>query len=410
MYEYSSSYSEAKHNHIVNSSQLYKIYSGEIIMLEKIILKNMHSIGECEMDFRKGHYRFLDENILDEVINPVAIYGHNGSGKSSFLNAIKDFISLLIMPANRLAPFMVNNLSCQDYVAGEENKITGEITIIFLLEEGRYEYTLAVSQRKGIVKESLLKDDKSIFLRDDKGYLYGSKRVSLKDSSKLVSTLRSLAYSEINDALIQRVYAYFSAFIHLDMLNISRGDFITSRLFPDSYNINDLLVTKSEEVKKHLLGFEDFPYYSIKKRDALLVGNRLKDEYLVEIEDGNKKISLPFEMISSGMKNASILLSILLEMPSHAVLFVDEIELALHPSSLKNILNIVREKKIQLVFSSHNTNVLSYLRPDQIYFATWKEGYSTLKRLSLIYPNIREVNNIEKMYLSSYFDEAIVGE
>lgn len=47
------------------------------------------------------------------------------------------------------------------------------------------------------------------------------------------------------------------------------------------------------------------------------------------------------------------------------------------------------------------------MRPDQIYFANWKNCSSSYSRLSRIYPNIREINNIEKMYLSSLFDEAI---
>ena len=62
---------------------------------------------------------------------------------------------------------------------------------------------------------------------------------------------------------------------------------------------------------------------------------------------------------------------------------------------------------MQLVFSSHNTFILQMLRPDQIYFAKWEKGFSSFSRLSKIYPNIREINNIEKMYLSSVFDNAI---
>ena len=45
------------------------------------------------------------------------------------------------------------------------------------------------------------------------------------------------------------------------------------------------------------------------------------------------------------------------------------------------------------------------MRPDQVYFAKWAKGFSNYYRLSKIYPNIREINNIEKMYLSSTFDE-----
>ena len=112
-------------------------------------------------------------------------------------------------------------------------------------------------------------------------------------------------------------------------------------------------------------------------------------------------------MISAGMKNQSLLLSIILSMPEHGVLFVDELEQALHPSAIKSFLKVVKEKNIQLVFSSHNTYILQLLRPDQVYFAKWDNGFSKYARLSKIYPNIREINNIEKMYLSSVFDEGI---
>ena len=110
------------------------------------------------------------------------------------------------------------------------------------------------------------------------------------------------------------------------------------------------------------------------------------------------------------MKNQSIMLSILLNMPQNGVLFIDELEQALHPTAIKSFINVIRSKDIQVFFSSHNTYILQLLRPDQIYFANWNEGGSNYSRLSKIYPNIREVNNIEKMYISSLFDEAIKDE
>ena len=116
---------------------------------------------------------------------------------------------------------------------------------------------------------------------------------------------------------------------------------------------------------------------------------------------------IPFEFISTGMLNQSTLLSILVSLPNNSVLFVDELEQALHPSAILSFIKVVKSKKMQLVFSSHNTFILQSLRPDQVYFANWNDGLSSFYRLSKIYPNIREINNIEKMYLSSIFDEAI---
>ena len=92
------------------------------------------------------------------------------------------------------------------------------------------------------------------------------------------------------------------------------------------------------------------------------------------------------------------------------MLFIDEIEDALHPLTVLDFIKAAQKKNIQLIFSSHNTFILQHLRPDQIFFANWKNGYSTYKKLSDIYPNIREINNIEKMYLANLFDEDIKND
>ena len=111
--------------------------------------------------------------------------------------------------------------------------------------------------------------------------------------------------------------------------------------------------------------------------------------------------------MSDGMFNNSFFLSTIINLPKNSVFIIDEIENALHPLTIMDFINIAKEKNIQLIFSSHNTYILQKLRPDQVFFANWSEGFSTYKKLSDIYPNIREVNNIEKMYLSSLFDEDI---
>ena len=160
-------------------------------------------------------------------------------------------------------------------------------------------------------------------------------------------------------------------------------------------------------MKEILKNYKEFPVYTIKKKVTLESANIPSSAFSLVVEGVNFKGELPFEMISAGMKNQSVLLSILLSMPENGVLFVDELEQALHPSAIASFLEVVKKKRIQLVFSSHNTYILQLLRPDQVYFAKWYNGFSKYSRLSKIYPNIREINNIEKMYLSSVFDESI---
>lgn len=63
-------------------------------MLKKIVIRNVNSIGCCELDLTKGEYRYLKENLLGPVVNPIALYGPNGSGKSALLKAMR-FLSAL---------------------------------------------------------------------------------------------------------------------------------------------------------------------------------------------------------------------------------------------------------------------------------------------------------------------------
>lgn len=381
-------------------------------MLEKIYIKNICSISETELSFIKGNYQYRSDNVLGNLVNPIAIYGHNGSGKTSFLEAIREFILIMFIPPSNLGPFVVNNISFERYVKDRSLKknIEGTIKLYFSIKDKKYEYGLTISRINGIVEE-YLKDENYIFNRTQLNYLYKGKNYELTKNDLLISTLRSLASSEVNDSDIQNVYKFFTSFVHLNLQNINLGGYATSSLFSNSKNIFNLLVEKSDEVKQTLKDYKDFPIYSIKKIDTLNPLENSLSNYLVQLEDeDNFKVELPFNMISTGMRNNSILLSILFSIPQHSVLFIDELELALHPSAIESFLNVVKKKKIQLVFSSHNTNILTYLRPDQIYFSKWKKGFSKLLRLSDIYPNIREVNNIEKMYLNSSIDDAINNE
>ncbi len=122
---------------------------------------------------------------------------------------------------------------------------------------------------------------------------------------------------------------------------------------------------------------------------------------------GEKKdeLIIPKILMSSKMIGQSQLLSLLLLMNEDNLLVVDELDRSLHPLVVKEFIKETMNRKVQVIFSSHNTHFLQYLRPDQIFFAKWKNNTSKFNRLSDINENIREVNNIEKMYLSGLFND-----
>ena len=378
-------------------------------MLNKIVIKNINSIKVSEIDFTKGNYKFGEENILENLVNPLVIYGYNGSGKSSLMNAIQQFIYLMISPLESLSPFIVNNFLYDEYLENkDENLIKGSIVLCFEIESKKYEYFLETSRNNYISNEYLSVNGKNYFENKKGEYIYQGKKYipDNKGISPLVPFLRVLASSEIVDPTIQTIHTYIKSFTHINVSFINRGGFVTSSLFNNT-NTYDLLVSKSPKVREIFKKYGTFPVYSVVKDDRFLPNGFVQSQYNLILEDKNFKKKLPFSMISTGMQNQSVLLSLILSMPKHSVVFIDEVDIALHPSTLKSFLEIIREREIQVVLTLHNTYAMQFLRPDQIYFSKWAKGFSTYFRLSKIYPNIREVNNIEKMYLSTLFDEAI---
>lgn len=380
-------------------------------MLTKIIVKNIKAIGKCEMDFTKKKYSYLEDNVLQGLVNPVAIYGHNGSGKSSFFYAIQQFIYLMILPVDNLFPFEGNYFKFNNLLNKENrtqkdiDECTSFIELYFSLEGDNYVYHLETSPLNRIEKELLIVNNNVVIERKNGMEFYNNKITMINNNrSNLVATLRYLASTEVDDQIIQKAYTYLSSFTFVDLpKQSSQGGYVTSKLF-SNMNTFDLIANKSSEVKEILKGYKEFPLYSVEKIEDLDLLKKA-NPYVIKFDgvDGD----LPAILMSDGMRNSSVLLSILTSIPHNSVLFVDELNITLHPTAALSFMKEARNRNIQLVFSSHNTHFLQYLRPDQIYFAKWKQGESKYYRLSDIYPNIREINNIEKMYLGNVFE---VGE
>lgn len=380
-------------------------------MLEKIIIKNVNSIDVCELDFAKGNYRYLEENVKGDIVNPIGIYGHNGSGKSSILNAMAQFIGMMSLPAEALSPFVVNNFRFEEYIKGQrkdKSLIQGSVELLFNIDGKAYDYFLQTSRDNYVSSEYLKVDANTYFeINDDKYYFDGSEySIENKTTSRLVPFLRVLASSEITNSTIQTVFNYIKSFTHVNAAFINRGAFVTSSIFNNT-SVFDLLTNHSSEIKDILKQYKDFPVYSIEKNNVVMPNGLVSQQYNVVFEDNGFKGKIPFRMVSTGMQNQSVLLSILLSMPKSSVLFIDDADLALHPSALNGFLDTIRHRDIQVIMTLHNTNAMQSLRPDQIFFTYWSKGFSTCRRLSKIYPNIREINNIEKMYLSSTFDDGM---
>lgn len=386
-------------------------------MLLNIKIKNVNAIKECNLDFKKASYKYLPDSILDDVVNPMSIYGHNGSGKTSVLRAMGQLIDMMTIQPNFIRPFVVNVFTLNE--VHEKNRRTqrilsegiGSIELTFDLGKSKI-YTYHISTYIGgfIYEESLYKGKTLIYTYHcSKGLKIKDEEMDRSFHQSCVPFIRKLAAIKVENKEIQRVFDYLSNFIFVDLPNKnSLNGFVHSKMH-SSMKTLDLLVKYSDEVREILSKYEDFPLYVVRKDETNFGLGIQKNQYRLVLEDSGVKREIAVEYMSAGMFNNSLLLSIALSTPKNGVIFIDELEQALHPTAVLAFLDIIKEKKIQLVFTSHNTNILQYLRPDQIYFAKWRDGSSHYYRLSEIYPNIREINNIEKMYLSNLFEEYMNG-
>ena len=357
-------------------------------MIKKVYIKNINSINEATINFEKGRYQFLNENIMnDKLVNPVAFYGKNGSGKTSFIEALTQMVAILWKEPGNYNMFIPN-------LFNKSKK--SEMKIWFDLNEIEYIYTVQTDIYRGIEKEKLEANDKEVFTKKDIITYEYQNDIKFLDASNY-SVLRRIA-SDLSDKIVVDAYNYLS-----NIAYIGASKHMYSSKILNQKSIDDLMVEKSQEVKNILETYNDFPLYNYVSH----YGVDGKKNYYFILESSDKTKTMHKSYMSSGMYNQSVLLSILSSLPEKSTMLIDEIEDALHPLTILDFIQVVRDKNIQLIFSSHNTHILQSLRPDQIIFANWNEGYSGYKKLSDIYPNIREINNIEKMYFAHMFDDKI---
>ena len=385
-------------------------------MLTRVQINNINAIDYCDIDFQKAKYKYLDNMIYrDKLVNPIAFYGSNGSGKSSFLEAILHLITLMFGEPQKFSSFVSNTLNIskclkdlnkkrsgdlnQEIVSQSFEQLISNIRMFFEIEEQKYEYFIETTILGYITKEFLKVNGVYIFERTKKMYSYAEKQIEISES--LYPTLRKLSIDNQEDEYISKAFAFLSSMAFVDAMK--RTCYSKNTVEKD---YRDLIVEKSSAVRNILTEYKEFPLYNVISQ----ITPEGKKEYFVQLDIGNEELIMPYLYMSDGMLNQSMLLSVLLSMSENSVLFIDEIEDTLHPLTILDFIKVAQERNIQLIFSSHNTYLLQKLRPDQIFFAHWKNGYSSYKKLSDIYPNIREINNIEKMYFSNLFDEDIKND
>ena len=366
-------------------------------MLIRFSFKNFKSFkNENCLDMEATSLKEHEYNVAKidngEYLKVSAIYGANASGKTNVLQAF-DYMKKRILISDdskknspideeNVYSFMINNdpIALEVEILAKNNKI--------------YKYGFEVLKDKIISEwlfEKRVNKFYAIFERENNN-------VSMKPNkiSELVNiderTLFLNIYSKIdrNNEDFSNVYDWFVNSTYLDLGNPNFERFINNRV--------SLKILSDVNYKKELLKFIktfDSGIEGIKTTpdsiEAVKSNNGIIDIEVIHKGENGELKALPFYLESNGTRKMFHLFDFFMDaLKNGMVLFVDELDVKLHPLLTRYIINLFHNSDTnkgngQLIYSTHDTVNLNKetFRRDEIWFAEKdKDGISEIYALS----------------------------
>lgn len=395
-------------------------------MLLKIEIENFFSIkNRIVIDFRAANIKTpkakeLSDNVFDwngtKILKSIGLFGPNASGKSNILKAI-DFCCRLILESHQNNEGSVFNF--QPFKFDGYESMPSHFLVDFVCEGMEYEYSFTLN-RNQILAESLYyypngKKKAKVYTRNEEnaekysfssGLILKPRDVTINTSNKSLFLSRA---SSMNRELAQRLYRYFLNTFMLGIVNMN------------SISVEDLFKKYKKLILK-ALSICDLDICDIRIRhDKIpapvpeMLGNSSIQFQLMDIlrfqtvHSRSDKVTFDMEMEeSAGTKNLfSILLRLLDVVRNRKSLMLDEFDASFHTRLAEFVLDLIHASaQSQLLFSSHNTNLIdtSRLRRDQIIFVNKQADGSTEIYSLYDFKDFRENMNAEKAYIQGRFD------
>lgn len=428
-------------------------------MILYVRCENFRSIGEKQTisfvaNSDKSHSNILKEEEALKILPVIPIYGGNATGKTNILKSIKNLVEIVTGKIKLEEAYD----PCKFY----KEKMETITEIIFIKNKIKYYYKLSYNNQK-IKEEALYYYPKGkiskIFDRKDKDYSFGN-----SFESSLSPYTQNLSE---NSCLLNVILSFFGDKIE-SLNNVSKffkDDFIFINFDKDLYTIDKVreILKEDKDKSKKIKEFVNYFYkhmnigvtgilcnFSIKPENTKIFKKMLEDKeflnkllskqkesfnskfkidldkedlleiflsendnvYLVyETENGN--IEIPIEQESEGIKKVFTLgMPIAEALCYNKIVIFDELEVGFHPLLSRKIIELFlsEKNKAQLLFTTHNTNLLdlNLFRRDQIYFAsrTKNTSFKTFIKSLGEMQGVRKSADIEKAYLEGKYSNA----
>lgn len=355
-------------------------------MLCQFGFKNFKSYkNETIFDFQAGELsEFKDSLITVDKATPLlpvsVVYGPNGGGKTTLLQALSCLITMVVFPIhelkkNRMNLIVQQRVNCEPFLYDEKSKNEPtEFNLYFRKNNNEYRYYVAI-KNDIVVSESLFrrgigaKKTAVIFTREENNIDLGASIEKSGINTDVNPKMLFLSFLAINYNIpvIVEVQEWFEACVIMNYAN----------------PITDLkiMINENESFKKPFLnllnemGIDVCDYrYDSEKEDFLLTRKVNNVDYSLSLSKesaGTRKLfgSLPILMIALQTGRLAI---------------IDELDAKLHPKLLRYIISLFTDPKInkfgaQLLFTSHDMSTMSneVFRRDEIWFAALDDEHSS---------------------------------
>lgn len=342
------------------------------------------------------NYEFSQEAILNGVIKDSIVIGYNASGKTNMGLAIMDItVHLTDKNWSNRPNLFYSNLYNQDDIASFMYR--------FKFGSDVLEYSYEKRDVEHVIRENVKINGRKVLTNDMEEcviHLKGSESLNLDNWDRSISLVKYVYANTIldkNDEDCQN-FTKFIRFVN-QMLFISSTEGL--KAIGSVSNGGNLIeeicnLEKGVESLEAFLREENLPFHLVERDKG--EGKR------IYCKMGNKEV-LFAPLMSSGTKSLAFLFLWYMKRENLSFIFIDEFDAFYHTElSVSIIRKLMAEKNIQIVFTSHNTDIISneLLRPD-CYFILRENKIQPF--CDLTDKALREAHNLQKMYKAGAFHE-----
>ena len=305
--------------------------------IEKVHIKNVKGIKDLELSFKK------DDKILDVIV----LAGVNGSGKTTILEAIKDFFD------NRYLNSNIQIVDLGIFLNVLEKKFIEEFKI-FLNNNSKNKFsnffhTLLVLP-SDIELDTNYRAQTEKYIKELPKIIYVPANNSFEEvETETTALLREYEFiNTINSNVIGDIPSYIATrrnYLATIEENLTMKE-VTNKVVNEINSIFDIL-----ELDVKLKGFS-------------------KDEKTMPIFENSASEEFDINYLSSGEKQLFLrILSIKMLEPNNSIILIDEPELSLHPKWQQRIIEVYRKigENNQIIVATHSPHILGSVSNENIF-------------------------------------------